>query len=115
MTDLAHDAFRERQLGVRAGADAEIIAEPPVIEVVPGFAAGFCERRGFVVPISGVGQRGFDRVGDVGRLILVGQPRRVTVEERIWLDGQMVKRKMRSRKSERLGDVGTGFFHRLPG
>ena len=34
---LAHDAIGERQLRMRAGADAEVIAEAPVVDVVPAF------------------------------------------------------------------------------
>jgi hypothetical protein len=32
---LAHDAVRETQLAVRAGADAQVVAELPVVQVVP--------------------------------------------------------------------------------
>src|SRR3970040_2454748 len=36
----ARDTFRIRDLGVRTGADAEIIAELPVVEIVPATAPG---------------------------------------------------------------------------
>jgi hypothetical protein len=38
---LAQDAVRERQLGVRAGADAEVVAELPVIQIVARAVAFF--------------------------------------------------------------------------
>ena len=51
----------QRQLAVRAGADAEVVAEGPVVEVVPAFAAGLGEGGGFVVAVAGVAEAGFDR------------------------------------------------------
>jgi hypothetical protein len=38
--DLTHDALLKRQLRMGAGADAQIIAEAPVVDVVPAFGPG---------------------------------------------------------------------------
>jgi hypothetical protein len=54
---FAHDAFVGRQLAVGAGADAEVVAEGPVVEVVPAFAVGLGEGGGFVVAVAGVARR----------------------------------------------------------
>ena len=95
---LAHDAVRERQLGMRAGADAEVVAEPPVVEVVPALASRPRERRRLVVPVARGRERAVDRVLDVGRAIVVGQRRRMPVEERVRLDRQVIERQVRRRE-----------------
>ena len=64
----AHDAIGERQLRMRAGADAEIVAEAPVVDVVPAFVAGLRVRGRFVVRVAGVVRAAAsDGVLDVGR------------------------------------------------
>ena len=102
----AHDAVGERQLGVRAGADAEVVAELPVVEVVPALAPGLRVRRGLVVHVAGGGERRVDRVLDVGRRVLVGQRRRMAVEQRVGLERQLVERQVRRRERERRREVG---------
>ena len=55
----AQDALREREteLSVRAGADPQVVAEQPVIEVVPAARALARVCRDFVLPIAGFGQQ----------------------------------------------------------
>ena len=50
---LAHDAVRKAELAVRAGADAEVVAELPVVQVVPAAIPGARESRGLVVLVAG--------------------------------------------------------------
>jgi hypothetical protein len=45
---LPHHAMREAQLAMRAGADAEVVAELPVVEVVPAAVVGPGEGRDLV-------------------------------------------------------------------
>src|SRR5262249_16087254 len=46
---VARNAVGEADFSVRAGADAEIVAELPVVEVVPAAMAGPGESRRFIV------------------------------------------------------------------
>src|SRR5207247_9968438 len=54
-------AVGEAHLAVRAGADAEVVAELPVVEVVPAPVPGPGESRGFVVLVTCRSQRFLDR------------------------------------------------------
>ena len=58
---------------MRAGADAQIIAEAPIIHVVPALIARTRVRRGFVVDVAGRGQLGVDELADVRGQLVVGQ------------------------------------------
>ena len=53
---LAHDAVGKRELRVRARADAEIVAESPVVEVVRARAPRLRVRRDLVVRVAGAGE-----------------------------------------------------------
>ena len=97
---LAHDAIAERQLRMRAGADAEIVAEAPVVEIVPAFAAGFRVRRRFVMQVARASSGILDRVLDVRRRVVVGQRRRMAVKQRVRLDRQVIERQMRRRERQ---------------
>ena len=91
---------------MRTRADAEVVAELPVVEIVPALAARSGERRRLVVPIPrGVEQR-VHGVLDVRRRIGIGQRRRMAVEQRIGLERQLIERKVRRRERDRGGGVG---------
>ena len=53
---LAHDAVGEGELGVRAGAHAEVVAEAPVVEVVARAPPRLREGRGLVVLVARAGE-----------------------------------------------------------
>src|SRR5450756_2900338 len=56
VADLAKNPVRQRQLGMRAGAYAQIVAELPVVAVVPACAPGLGVGGSFVVAVAGVAQ-----------------------------------------------------------
>ena len=53
---LAHDPVRKAELAVRAGADAEVVAELPVVEVVARAVAGARIGRDLVALEAGRGR-----------------------------------------------------------
>ena len=63
---LAQHAVVQGQLGMGAGADAEVVAEVPVVQVVLALLAGLREGRGFVVGVTGGSQPGLDGFLHVG-------------------------------------------------
>src|SRR5262249_33839378 len=119
VADLAQYALRKRELRMRAGSDAEIIAEAPVVEVVPALAHRERERRGMVEGVAhragGRFERALDRVADFGRRVVVRQRRRITVKERIRLDREVIEGKMRRTVAERDPYVRASVVRRLPG
>src|SRR4030095_6627722 len=111
---LAHDPIRKRELGMRAGTDAEIIAETPIVEIVAALESRARMRRCFVMAIAGIVQHRTNRVLDVGRRIFVGQRRRMAMKERIRLERERIERQMGGRERERRRDVGPRLGRRLP-
>ena len=109
---LPQDALGERQLAVCPGTDAQIVAKAPVVEVVLGFAAGLRERRRFIMPIA-AGQARFYGLLHVRGRIVVRHLGRMPVEQGVRLDGEVVGRDMRRRKTDRGIDVFHGLHQRL--
>jgi hypothetical protein len=110
---LAPDRGVGRQLAVGAGADAEVVAEAPVVEVVRARRAGPGEGRGFVVREAGRTEPGFHHLLHVGRQVVVGQRRRRVVERRVRLQRQVIGRDVADPAADRRGDVGFGLCQRL--
>src|SRR5450756_2458607 len=77
VTRLAQDAIGKRKLGMRAGAYAEVVAETPVIEIVPALPPRLGEGRGFVVDLTAAREPLFDHVLHVGGEFAVRQRRRL--------------------------------------
>src|SRR5436190_24362990 len=89
---VARHALRERELAVRPGADAEVVAELPVVEVVPAAATRLREGRDLVVLEARAGERLLARLLHVGAGVVLGQPRRPRKEHGVGLDRQLVGR-----------------------
>jgi hypothetical protein len=70
---LSHDAVRKAQLAVRAGADAEVVAELPVVEVVHAAVAAACEGRDLVALQAGRDRALADQVEHVAGQVVVRQ------------------------------------------
>ena len=103
----------KRELRVRARADAEIVAELPVVQVVPARAARLRVRRRLVVRVARARERCVHRAFDVRRRVLVGQRRRRAMEQRVGLERQVIERQVRRRERERRGEVGLRALDRL--
>ena len=73
VANLTQHAFGERNLRMRARPYAQIVAEAPVIEIVPALVSRQREGGGLVVNVTRFGEGVFDRVANVGRCVLVGQ------------------------------------------
>ena len=107
--------MRERYLGMRAGADAEVVAELPVVQVVPRLAPGLRIGRHFIMSIAGGCGVLLDHLLHVGAGIVVRQHRRELRENRVRLQRQVVQRQVRRRRGNRDAKVGARLFQRLPG
>src|ERR1035437_10433593 len=78
---LAQNAIGKRKFGMRAGAYAEVVAEAPVIEIVPALPSRLGEGRGLVVDVTAAREPLFDHVLHVGGEFAVRQRRRMTVKQ----------------------------------
>ncbi len=88
---LADDAGVAGELAVGAGADAEVVAEGPVVEVVAAALAGLGEGRGFVVLVAGLGEHRFNELLHVGGEVVIRQfGRRAAVEGRVGFQREVV-------------------------
>ena len=65
---------------MRPRADAKIVAEAPVIKIVPAFLPGQRIRGGLVMPIAGCGKALLDHFIDVGGGVLIGQLGSITMK-----------------------------------
>src|SRR5256885_10495584 len=86
---MPRDAPGEAQLAVRAGADADIVAEFPVVEVVAAAMPPPRESRGLVMPIARRAEHLLRCQLHVGALVMLRQLRRLAPEHRVWLDRQL--------------------------
>src|SRR5258707_15545446 len=91
---MARDAIGEADLAVRAGADAQVVAEFPVVQVVAAAMTGPRERRGLVVLVTRLGERLLESDLHVGAGVVLRERRRSAVEGRVRLDRQLVRRDM---------------------
>ena len=88
-----------------AGADRQIIAETPVIQVVPAASPGPRERRHFVAFEPLRGQQTQALLFQVGAAVTVGLLRRRAEEGGIRFDGQLVPAQVRRLQRHRLAQV----------
>ena len=98
-----------------AGADAEVVAEGPVVEVVPALLVRAGEGGGLVVGEAGGGQAGLDRVLHVGGAVVVGQRRRVVGEGGVGFEGEVVARQVLHAEADRRLQVGERHVQGLAG
>jgi hypothetical protein len=87
---LPQHAMRKRELRVCARADAEVVAEAPVIEVVLALPVRFCVRRDLVVSVPRCGHVLVNPVLHVRGRVVVGQCRRKLSEQGVGLERQVV-------------------------
>ena len=72
-------------------------------------------RRGFIVYVAGRAQLGIDQVPDVRGQLIVWKLRRMTMEQGVRLDRQMIKGDVRRRDVPRGRDVGARVGNGLAG
>ena len=68
---------------MRAGNDADVVAEPPVIQAVARFAAGLGIGRDFAVAVVSGREFGFDHVLHISSEVVVAERRRKAIKQRI--------------------------------
>jgi hypothetical protein len=98
---------------VRAGADAEVVAELPVVEVVQTAMAGSRIRGDFVAVESDIRRPLHDVIEHLGRQVVMRQHGRVLREQGIRLDRQMVGREVWWLVGQRSVEVGRPLGQRL--
>ena len=103
---LAQHPVMQRQLGMGAGADPQVVAEMPVVQVVAALLAGPGEGRGLVVGVAGRRQPLLDCLLHVGAQVAFGQLRRKGGEVGVRLERQLVAGEVRRGEGERAVDVG---------
>lgn len=103
------------ELAVGTRADAEVVAEVPVVEVVPALPARPREGRGFVVPVAGLAEPCLDHLLHVGGKIVVGQRRRRGVEGCIGLEGEVIAGQMGRAEADRSLQIGVRVGQALAG
>ena len=64
--------------------------------------------------VAGACERRVHGVLDVGGRVVVGQRRRIAVEQRVGLERQVIERQVRRRERQRRREVGARLVHRLP-
>ena len=112
---LPHDAAGKRDLRMRSGANPQIIAESPIVQVVAALVARTGMRRGFIVYVAGRAQLGIDQVPDVRGQLIVWKLRRMTMEQGVRLDRQMIKGDVWRRDVQSGRDVGARVGNGLAG
>ena len=106
MAHLTTHTLVVRQFAVRTGADAQIIAKGPVVQVVPALMAGTGKGRSFIVRIARFGQAVFQPILDLGTGIVIGQSgRRHCGKGGVRLQRQLITGKMRWVKGQCLMDI----------
>src|SRR5438094_874639 len=110
---MPRDAPGEAQLAVRAGADADIVAEFPIVEVVAAAMPRPRESRGLVMPIARRAEHLLRCQLHVGALVMLRQLRRLAPEHGVGLDRQLIGRDVRRAQAHGLLDVGPRHRKRL--
>ena len=100
---------------MRAGTDAEVVAEGPVIEVVARTMPRACVRGDLVVAESRLRGHALDALLHLGRHVVVRQHRGLGREQRVRLEREVVVRQVRRRQGERLCEVALEPRHVLAG
>ncbi len=110
---LTHDAMRKSELGMGASADADVIAELPVIEVV----ATAVPRRGVSGHFVALQPGGLRQIGHgvlhVGGQVVVWQFGGLAGEQGVGFERELIEREMRRLVRQRLVDVGLAARHIL--
>ena len=88
-----------------ARADAKIVAEAPIVQIVPRLLPRLGERRSLVVLVTCSSQHALDLFLHRGREFIVGHFGGMAMEERIRFDGQVIGGDMRRRHCDRGRDV----------
>ena len=114
MACLAHDARREGDLAVRAGADSEVVAVGPVIQVVTRLSAAQRVRGRLVVLVTRVSRQLLDHLLHSGSRVVVGHDGWVTMEVCVRFNREVVERQMGRRVRERTRNIGLRLRDRLP-
>src|ERR1041384_5425775 len=103
---VARHAVGEAQLAVRAGADSQVVAELPVVEVVAAAPAGASEGRSLVVLVTRGAELLFDDELHVGGDVVLGKRGRLAPEHGIRLESQLVRGNMRQSEAQGLVQIG---------
>ena len=109
------DAVRKAELAVRAGADAEVVAELPVVEVVRAAVARPRERRDLVALEAAAAVRSTMRSSIVAARSSSGSGGGCVANQRVGLDRQVVDRQVRRLERERRVEVGRSSASVWPG
>ena len=107
-----HDGLfgAQGELAVGSGADPQVVAVAPVVEVVGALAARAGVGAGFVVRVAGGRQQGLAVLLDVPGRVLVGDPLRWPGKERgVRLQGELVVADVRRLQGE--GTLQVAFGH----
>ncbi len=64
--------------------------------------------------VAGAAERHVDQVLDVGRFVVAGKRRRITVEQRVRLERQVIEGKVLRREFERGSEIAACVVERLP-
>ena len=91
---------------MRAGANAEVIAELPVVEIVHAAPARLCIGRDFVLAVAGGSQRRFASLLHGPGMVVIRQRRRVGGEHGVRFQRELVVRDMGGLQRHRAFHVG---------
>ena len=112
---LPQDAVVKAELGMRARADAEVVAKLPVVEVVAAGVLRAGVGRGFVMLHARLGQPRFDGLLHVRSDIVIRQiGRRGVAKRRVGFEREVIGRQMRRLERQRRVDIGQRLVQRLP-
>src|SRR3569832_86003 len=102
----ALDALRigAAELAVRTGADAEVVAEQPIVEIVPAAMSRARVSGDLVLRITLLGKTRLTALLHLPRDILVGQARRRMSEVRVGPEGELVVRDVRGLQGDGMLD-----------
>ena len=106
-------AGRVAELAVGAGADAQVIAELPVVEVVHAAPVGSRVGRDFVLTVAGSGEPGLAGFLHRPGMVVVRQRRRVGGERGVRFERQLIVRDVRGLQRHRALHVGQCAVQRL--
>ena len=113
---LAADAVLKGDFPMRSRARSEVVAEGPVIEIVPAAAASSRVARNLVAREALPGQKGFDEIPHFCRFVGVGEfLRKVLGKGRSGLDRELVAGEVRGSRLRRFVELFREALHRLAG
>ncbi|MNE22705.1 hypothetical protein D3C80_1159270 [compost metagenome] len=103
------------ELAVGACADADEVAEAPVIQIVACSATGLGVGRHFVLGVAMAGQQGLTCLLDIPEDVILRQQGRLVPEYRVGFQGQLIPREMRRFQVDGLAQVVQGVVQSLIG